>query len=302
MSHLLDIASLEKDVISSILERSRVLRGDKNPPKVLSGKIVANLFFETSTRTRSSFTVAGENLGARVLALDLQTSSVSKGETLLDTVKALEAMGVSAFVIRHSESGAPHFAAKRTSAFVINAGDGRHEHPTQALLDARTILDKKGRLEGLTVAIAGDVSHSRVARSNIHLLGKFGAKVNVAAPLTLMPRGLESFGPHVHCFHRVEEALEDADVVMMLRVQTERIEEALFPSRPDYHRAFGLTKARFALAKPDAIVMHPGPINRGVEIANEVADGPGNVILDEVANGVFVRMAVLEHLFSEPLA
>ncbi len=257
----------------------------------LRGKTVVNLFFEPSTRTRTSFEIAGKRLSADVQSITASTSSTVKGETLLDTARNIEAMVPDILVIRHSAAGAAHFLAEHCRASVINAGDGAHEHPSQALLDALTIRSHCGRIEGLRVAICGDISHSRVARSNILLLQKMGASVAVAAPPTLMPVGIEALGVEAH--RRLEPAIDGADVVMMLRVQVERGGSLNIPSRAEYFKQFGLTEDRLALASDGAIVMHPGPMNRGVEIASSVADGPRSVILDQVANGVAVRMALL---------
>jgi aspartate carbamoyltransferase catalytic subunit len=258
---------------------------------------VINVFFEASTRTRTSFEIAGKRLSADVVNLSLSTSSVSKGETLIDTAKTLDAMAADCVVIRHSSSGSPHTLAKLTKAHIVNAGDGAHEHPTQALLDAYTIRQRKNRLDGLKVAIIGDITHSRVARSNLHLLTKFKSHVWLCAAPTLMPVGVSkmvaSASEFIHVTHSMDEALTGADVVMMLRVQFERMSESFFPSVREYFRYFGLSRSRMARAKPDAIIMHPGPINRGVEIATDVADGPYSVILDQVSAGVAVRMSIL---------
>ncbi|MCE7959510.1 MAG: aspartate carbamoyltransferase catalytic subunit, partial [Acidobacteria bacterium ACB2] len=257
----------------------------------LRGKLVANLFFEASTRTRFSFEIAERRLSADSIAFASATSSASKGETLLDTARNLMAMAPDAIVIRHQRSGAPHLLARALPCAVINAGDGTHAHPTQGLLDAFTIRRAKGKLAGLSVAICGDVLHSRVARSNVSLLTKMGAHVTLCGPRTLLPAEVERTGARV--VTRVEEAVEGADVVMMLRVQKERGGGLGYPSDREYYDVFGLTPARRRLAKRDAIVMHPGPMNRGVEIDSEVADGPDSVILEQVENGVAVRMAVL---------
>jgi aspartate carbamoyltransferase catalytic subunit len=264
----------------------------------LRGKTIINLFFEASTRTRTSFEIAGKRLSADVINFSGSSSSVTKGETLLDTVKNLEAMHPDILVVRHGASGAPHYVAAHTRAGVVNAGDGTHEHPTQALLDAFTIRRAKGRIAGLTVAICGDIAHSRVARSNAMLLTELGAHVRFAGPRTLLP-AVEGAYP-VETFDRIEPALEGADVVMMLRIQQERLSGALLPSLREYSRLFGLNTRRLGLAKPDAIVMHPGPINRGVELDGGLADGPRSVILDQVEAGVAVRMAVLYLLSAEP--
>jgi aspartate carbamoyltransferase catalytic subunit len=257
----------------------------------LRGKTLLNLFFEASTRTRSSFEIAEKRLSADNLNFSSSGSALEKGESLIDTALNLQAMAPDLIVIRHAHPGVPHMLAARLEAGVINAGDGAHEHPTQALLDAFTIRQHKGRLDGLRVAIVGDLEHSRVVRSNIHLLKKMGAEVVLAGPRTMMPTGIGVFGVPFH--HGIDEAIEGADVVMMLRVQLERMGRPLFPSVKEYFKLFALTPERLKLAKPDAIVMHPGPMNRGVEIASEIADGPTSVILEQVSNGVAVRMAVL---------
>jgi aspartate carbamoyltransferase catalytic subunit len=299
--HLLGIEGLEPAAITSLLDAAEsffgVSRRSVRKVPTLRGKTVINLFYEASTRTRTSFELAGKRLSADVINISASSSSAVKGETLLDTVKNLEAMRPDVVVIRHSSSGAPHFIATRSRAAVVNAGDGTHEHPTQALLDAFTIRQKKGRLAGLTVAICGDVAHSRVARSNAHLLRAMGATVRFAGPLTLMPVEVSTLGVEVHS--RIEPALEGADVVMMLRVQNERLSGTFLPSTREYSRTFGLNAARLALAKTDAIVMHPGPMNRGVEIDPAIADGGRSVILDQVEAGVAVRMAVLWRLAAE---
>jgi aspartate carbamoyltransferase catalytic subunit len=252
---------------------------------------VINLFFEPSTRTRMSFELAEKRLSADTLGMTTSGSSVVKGETLIDTTHNLEAMRPDMIVLRHASSGAPHQIAKVCRSSIINAGDGMHEHPTQALLDAFTMVERKGRLKGLKVAIVGDLTHSRVLRSNILLLTRMGAHVTACGPATLVPRGLDRLG--VRVTHHLDEALEGADVVMMLRVQHERMHGLFLPSVREYFTLYGLTPARLERAADDVIVMHPGPMNRGVEIDSEVADGPWSVILDQVANGVAVRMAVL---------
>ncbi|MBL8677768.1 MAG: aspartate carbamoyltransferase catalytic subunit [Myxococcales bacterium] len=299
--HLLDIETLDTQRIVQFLDTAEVFfdvsRRKVRKVPTLRGKTVINLFFEASTRTRTSFEIAGKRLSADVVNVSSSGSSVSKGETLLDTVKNLEAMRPDVLVIRHSSSGAPHFVAKHTTASVINAGDGTHEHPTQALLDAFTIRRSKGSIRDLVVTITGDVTHSRVARSNAHLLAKLGARVRVCGPRTMMPPGIERLG--VEVFDDFARAAEGADVLMMLRIQRERMGEVLFPTAREYSRQFGLGKRVLAMAKPDAIVMHPGPMNRGVEIDPEVADGPQSVILDQVEAGVAVRMATLYLLAGE---
>ena len=298
--HLLGIEPLTPEEITLILDTSETFaqisqREIKKVP-TLRGKTVVNFFVEPSTRTRSSFEIAEKRLSADSLNFSTSTSSLVKGETLVDTARNLEAMAPDFIVIRHSEPGAPHLLARICRSSVINAGDGAHEHPTQALLDAYTIRQHKGRLAGLRVAIIGDIAHSRVVRSNIHLLRKMGAEVVTAGPATLLPLGLDRLGVRVTT--SMDEALEGMDVVMMLRVQLERQKRGFFPSIREYFQQFGLTAERLKRAKPDAIVMHPGPINRGVELASEVADGPASVILEQVTNGVAVRMAVL-YLLSE---
>ena len=292
--HLLGIEELEPDQIGAILDTAQGLKEilDRPIKKVptLRGRTVVNLFFEPSTRTRSSFEMAEKVLSADSLSIAASTSSVKKGETLIDTVRNLEAMSPDLIVIRHASAGAPHLLARRCRASIVNAGDGAHEHPTQALLDALTLRQRKGTLEGLRVAIVGDVLHSRVARSSAWLLRKMGAGVVLCAPPTLVPQGVEQIAPVVD---RIEEAIEGADAVMMLRVQKERMTGGYFPSEREYHARYGLTAARLAGARKDVLIMHPGPLNRGVEIASEVADGPYSVILEQVTNGVAVRMAVL---------
>jgi aspartate carbamoyltransferase catalytic subunit len=292
--HLLGIEPLEAPDIQTILDTADGLKEilDRPIKKVpaLRGKTIVNLFYEASTRTRSSFEVAERVLSADSLSIAAAASSVSKGETLLDTAKNLEAMNPDMVIMRHASSGAPHFLARHCRFSVVNAGDGAHEHPTQALLDALTMRQKKGRLKGLRVAIVGDILHSRVARSNLWLLAKMGASVVLCGPPTLIPPGIEALAPVTY---RIDEAVEGADVVMMLRIQMERMSGGFFPTTREYHRQFGLTEERVRRAKKDVLVMHPGPMNRGVEIASEVADGPYSVILEQVTNGVAVRMAVL---------
>ncbi|WP_395686179.1 aspartate carbamoyltransferase catalytic subunit, partial [Aestuariivirga sp.] len=268
-------------------------QADKRQP-VLQGRTQVNLFFEASTRTQSSFEIAGKRLGADVMNMAVATSAVSKGETLLDTAITINAMQPDFLVVRHASSGAVELLAQKVSCAVINAGDGQHEHPTQALLDALTIRRHKQGFEGLVVVICGDVLHSRVARSNIHLLGKLGAQVRVVAPSTLLPAGIANFGVEVH--RNMEAGLKGADVVMMLRLQLERMTGAFVPSVREYYRFFGLNSEKLKFAKPNAIVMHPGPMNRGIEIDSDVADGPQSVIREQVEMGVAVRMAVLDAL------
>ena len=292
---LLGIADLSPEEIALVLDTAEAMKevGSRPIKKVpaLRGKTVVNLFFEPSTRTRTSFEIAEKRLSADTLSVAIGTSSVVKGETLADTALNLEAMSPDMIVLRHSSSGACHLLSRICRSAIVNAGDGTTEHPTQALLDALTIRERKGRLRGLKVAIVGDLLHSRVLRSNIHLLTKMGAEVWVCGPPTLVPAEIRQFGVKVTSY--VDEAVADADVVMLLRIQLERMEGAYFPSLREYFQVFGMTEARLRLAKPDVMIMHPGPMNRGVEIASEVADGPYSVILDQVANGVAVRMAVL---------
>jgi aspartate carbamoyltransferase catalytic subunit len=269
----------------------KILQRSVKKVPALRGKTVVNLFFEASTRTRTSFEIAEKRLSADTLNIAASTSSVVKGETLADTVHNIEAMSPDLLVVRHPCSGACHFLSRICRAGVINAGDGMHEHPTQALLDAFTIRERKQRIAGLKVAICGDLLHSRVLRSNVLLLTKMGADVWLCGPPTLMPVGFERTGAHVTS--SVDEAVEGADAVMMLRIQLERMLGGFFPSLREYFNVFGMTPERVRRAKPDVLVMHPGPMNRGVEIASELADGPSSVILDQVANGVAVRMAIL---------
>jgi aspartate carbamoyltransferase catalytic subunit len=292
---LLGIADLSAEEIVLILDTADAMKevGQREIKKVptLRGRTVVNLFFEPSTRTRTSFEIAEKRLSADTLNVAIGTSSVVKGETLVDTAMNIEAMSPSMIVLRHSSSGACHLLSRICRAAIINAGDGMHEHPTQALLDAYTIRERKRRISGLKVAIVGDLLHSRVLRSNILLLRKLGADVWVCGPATLIPPGLDRLGVNVTT--SVDAAAEQADVIMMLRIQLERMQGGYFPSLREYFTTFGMTEARVARAKSDVIIMHPGPMNRGVEIASEVADGPFSVILDQVANGVAVRMAVL---------
>jgi aspartate carbamoyltransferase catalytic subunit len=295
---ILGLETLSRAQIEALLDATRPMkalftRSIKKVP-ALRGKTVALVFFEPSTRTRSSFELAAKRLSADTLNISAATSSVQKGESLLDTGKTLEAMKVDFVVLRHPSSGAPHLLAREIKAHVVNAGDGCHEHPTQGLLDLFTILEKKKRIEGLKVVIAGDILHSRVARSNLWGLVKLGAKVTVCGPPTLIPPGLETiFGSSVQVSYRLEEALRDADVVNVLRLQLERQKEHLFPSIREYNELYGLDARRLALAKKDCIVLHPGPMNRGVEITAEVADSNQSVILEQVTNGIATRMATL---------
>jgi aspartate carbamoyltransferase catalytic subunit len=292
---LLGIEDLSSEEIGLILDTAEAMKeiGSRPIKKVpaLRGKTVVNLFFEPSTRTRTSFEIAEKRLSADTLNIAIGSSSVVKGETLVDTALTLEAMSPDMIVLRHQSSGACHLLSRICKSAIINAGDGTHEHPTQALLDAFTIRERKKRLAGLKVAIIGDLLHSRVLRSNLHLLTKMGAETWVCAPPTLVPKEMRRFG--VVVTNVVEDAVRDADVVMLLRIQLERMEGAYFSSLREYATVFGMTEERLKLAKPDVMIMHPGPMNRGVEIASEVADGPYSVILDQVANGVAVRMAVL---------
>jgi aspartate carbamoyltransferase catalytic subunit len=292
---LLGISDLSADEIYRILDTADAMReiGERPIKKVptLRGKTVVNLFYEPSTRTRTSFEIAEKRLSADTLNIAVATSSVLKGETLADTAMNIEAMAPDMIVIRHAASGACHLLARICRSRIINAGDGMHEHPTQALLDAFTIRQHKGRLDGLKVTIVGDLLHSRVLRSNVLLLTKLGADVWLSGPPTLVPPGIVRHGVRVTT--SVDEAVADADVIMMLRIQQERMQGAYFPSAREYFSVFGMTAERVRRAKPDVIIMHPGPMNRGVEIASDVADGPYSVILEQVANGVAVRMAVL---------
>ena len=292
---LLGIQDLTAEEITFALDTAAAFKqvGKRTIKKVpsLRGKTLVNLFIEPSTRTRTSFELAAKRLSADVINISAGASSITKGETLKDTALNLEALHADIIVIRHSAAGAPHFLAKHLKASVINAGDGAHEHPTQALLDAFTIREKKGRIAGLNVTILGDILYSRVARSNIWLLTKLGAHVTLAGPSTLVPRVFEQFGCRVT--YDIEEAIRDADVINLLRIQHERQCKTMFPSIGEYSAMFGLNKERFARTKPDALIMHPGPINRGVEIDSEVADCSRSVILEQVTNGLAVRMAVL---------
>ncbi|MFD2237702.1 aspartate carbamoyltransferase catalytic subunit [Aureimonas populi] len=296
--HLLGIAQLSLPDIHELLDRAEqaimVSRSREKKKAALRGLTQINLFFEASTRTQASFELAGKRLGADVMNMSVANSSVKKGETLIDTAMTLNAMRPDILVVRHHSAGAVALLAQKVACSVVNAGDGAHEHPTQALLDALTIRRRKGDFSRLTVAICGDVLHSRVARSNILLLNALGARVRVIAPSTLLPSGIEQMG--VEVFRRMEDGLREADVVMMLRLQRERMEGSFVPSVREYFRLYGLDAPRLALAKPDALVMHPGPMNRGVEIASGIADGPQSVIEEQVEMGVAVRMAVMEWL------
>ena len=298
-SHLLGIEGLTSDVISLLLDRAESFvehnRQVDNTLSSLSGRTIINLFFEDSTRTRTSFELAAKQLGGNVINMSVATSSVKKGETLIDTAMTLNAMHPDVLVVRHNDAGAVKLLSEKVNCATINAGDGRHEHPTQALLDALTIRRRKGRISGLLVAICGDIAHSRVARSNIHLLNAMGAQVRVIAPKTLIPSGIANMG--VEVFNNMEEGLQDCDIVMMLRLQSERMGSGFFPSIREYFHFFGLDYEKLANAKDDALIMHPGPMNRGVEIASEVADDIGrSVIREQVEMGVAVRMACLELL------
>ena len=292
---ILDIESLSRDEIGLILDTADSLkeissRAIKKVP-TLRGKTIIHFFHESSTRTRTSFEIAAKRLSGDTVSISASTSSIVKGETLADTARNLEAMAPDAIILRHKAAGTPHMLARLVKGSVINAGDGMHAHPTQALLDMMTIREKKGRLNGLNIVIAGDIAHSRVARSNIVGLTKMGAQVSLVGPPTMIPQGIETLGASAG--YDIKEAIRDADVIMMLRIQKERQESFLFPSDREYARYFGLNAETLDAAKDDILIMHPGPINRGVEIAPEVADGPYSVILDQVANGVAVRMAIL---------
>ena len=292
---LLEIRTLEAAEIQTILDTAASMKEiagrDIKKVPTLRGKTVVNLFLEPSTRTRTSFEIAGKWLSADVINVSGSSSSVVKGETLLDTARNLEAMSPDCVVLRHAASGAPHMLARALRCAVINAGDGMHEHPTQALLDLLTIREKRGHLEGLSAAIVGDIAHSRVARSNIWGMRTMGMTVRVAGPPTLMPAGIEELG--VKVAHRLEDAIRDVDVIVMLRLQHERMTANYIPSLREYSRLYGLSLERLRDARPDVLIMHPGPVNRGIEMAPEVADGPYSVILDQVKNGVAVRMALL---------
>jgi aspartate carbamoyltransferase catalytic subunit len=293
--HLLDIQSLDAEEILTVLDTARAFKavGERAIKKVpaLRGKTVVNLFVEPSTRTRISFELAAQRLTADVINFSAEASSLKKGETLKDTARNLQALNADIIVIRHSASGAPHFLARFLEASVINAGDGAHEHPTQALLDAFTIRERKGKIEGLNVTILGDILYSRVARSNIWAMTKLGAKVTLCGPSTLVPRVFEQMGCRVT--YDVNEAIAGADIINLLRIQHERQRTTMFPSIGEYTSLFGLTQARLARAKPEALIMHPGPINRGVEIDSDIADSKRSLIIDQVTNGLAVRMAVL---------
>ena len=300
--HLLGIEGLDPLEISYLLDQSErfveVSRGANRKLSTLRGQTVVNLFFENSTRTRTSFELAGKRLGADVINMTVGASSVAKGETLIDTAMTLNAMHIDVLVVRHADSGAAKLLSEKVNCAVINAGDGQHEHPTQALLDALTIRRRKGRLDGLEVAICGDVRHSRVARSNIHLLNVMGAHVRLIAPRTLLPARAEALG--VEVFHNMKDGLKDVDIVMMLRLQNERMTSNFIPSIREYFHFFGLDYAKLSVAKPDALIMHPGPMNRGVEIDSDLADDvERSVIREQVEMGVAVRMACLDVLTAQ---
>ncbi len=301
-SGLLGIEGLSRTHIDAILSRSHDFQPPPNEPfkrfDVLKGKTIVNLFFEASTRTRTSFEIAAKRLGADVLSITASASSVSKGESLVDTLNTLGAMRPDAIVMRHAASGAPHFLSRYLPVPIINAGDGTHEHPTQALLDARTILDRCQTLDNLRIAIIGDIAHSRVARSNIYLLSKYGVQIVLCGPASLLPNEMKQMAPGVELTSDMREAIRDVDVIMMLRVQLERQHEAAFPA-DEYFSFYGLRPEHILLAKPHVIVMHPGPINRGREISSEVADSQRSAILNQVENGIAVRMAVLERVLGQ---
>jgi aspartate carbamoyltransferase catalytic subunit len=297
-SHLLSIDDVVEGQIELLLDLAgnyaRSNREEIKSSKLLQGKTQVNLFFEPSTRTQSSFEIAGMRLGANVVTMSVASSSMTKGETLIDTATTISAMQPDFLVVRHASSGAVELLSQKLNCSVINAGDGQHEHPTQALLDALTIRRHYSRIEGLVVAICGDILHSRVARSNIHCLSQLGARVRVVAPSTLLPTGIANFG--VEVFRNMQDGIKDADVVMMLRLQQERMSGAFVPSLREFYHFYGLTEAKLKMAKPGALVMHPGPMNRGVEIDSSVADGAQSVIREQVEMGVAVRMAVLDAL------
>jgi aspartate carbamoyltransferase catalytic subunit len=293
--HLLGIEGLSAARIERLLSLAQRFHAAP-PPRSLAGKRLLVLFYEASTRTRTSFEVAARRLGAETVSVTAHASSIEKGESLLDTVYTLRAMVIDGIVVRHASSGAPHLVADHVDVPVINAGDGMHEHPTQALLDGFTILRHRPAIAGLKVAIIGDLLHSRVARSNLLLLSRLGAEVRLCGPRTLLPPEFAAYGPGVRLTYELEEALADADVVMVLRIQMERMRESFFPSEAEYVARFSVTRERLRAAKPDALIMHPGPMIRGVEISAEVADSPQSVIREQVENGVLIRMAVLHEL------
>ncbi len=296
--HLLGLEDLSREELLAILDTAEHFTDPTVRRRYLAGKVMVNLFFEPSTRTRTSFGLASRRLGADTLDFTPSSSSLSKGETFIDTAKNIEAMGVDVMIVRHASAGAPHLLAKHVTTCVANAGDGAHEHPTQALLDIFTIRQLKGRLAGLTVALVGDIAHSRVARSNIHGLLKLGAKVIVCGPPTLVPQSISQMGVDVS--YSLDDVLPHCDVINMLRIQFERQRSGLFPSIQEYARLFGMGSARLARARPDLLLLAPGPINRGVEITPDAADGPHSAILRQVANGLAVRMAVLYLLCGQP--
>ena len=300
--HLLGLEDLSRGEIETILDSAEGFveagQARRKKPADLKGKVVVNLFFEPSTRTRASFGLAARRLGADTIDFTTGGSSLSKGETFIDTAKNIEALGVDVMVVRHAVPGAPHLLAQHLKCGIVNAGDGAHEHPTQGLLDIFTIRRLKGRLEGLTVGLVGDIAHSRVARSNIHGLLKLGARVIVCGPSTLVPQGIDRLG--VEVAHRLDDILPQCDVINVLRIQFERQRSGLFPSIHEYARLFGMDSQRLRRAKPDILLLAPGPINRGVEVTPEVADGPHSAILQQVTNGLAVRMAVLALLCGQP--
>ncbi len=305
LRHFINIEGLKRQMLVDILDTAENFLeiGARKAKKVplLRGKTVANLFFEPSTRTRSTFELAAQRLSADILSMDIKTSATSKGESLLDMLQNLEAMGVDMFVVRHASSGAAHFIAEHVAPHVsvINAGDGCHTHPTQGMLDMFTIRKQKGEFAPLTVAIVGDILHSRVARSQIHALTTLGVSdLRVVAPRTLIPADVKTLG--VHVYHNMDEGIKNADVIIMLRLQKERMQGGFLPSESEYFKQYGLTQERLQLAKPDVTVMHPGPINRGVEIASDVADGKHSVILQQVTNGIAIRMAVMSMTLGRP--
>lgn len=289
-------ASQIKNILDTAAEMKKIVLSDNKKTSFLQGKTVINLFYENSTRTRTSFELAAKYMGANAANIASGSSSVAKGETLIDTAQTLDSMGMDILVMRHNMSGAPHLIAPIINASVVNAGDGMNEHPTQALLDMLTMIEHKGHIEGLKVAIVGDVYHSRVVRSNIYGLTKLGAEITLGGPATLMPMGIEKMG--VKVFDNVHEAIVDADIVMGLRIQLERQKKGLFPSTSEYSRFFGVDETRLKLAKPDVVVMHPGPVNRGVELSTTVIDCDKSAITQQVTNGVAVRMAVMKMLTS----
>ena len=299
---LLSTKDLERSEVETILETAfgmkEVLNREVKKVPSLKGKVVATLFFEPSTRTKNSFEIAAKRLSADIISFTAQASSITKGETVRDTVKNIEAMVVDAFVIRHRSEGIPQFVASITPASVINAGDGKHEHPTQALLDTFTILEKKGKIDGLNIGIIGDITHSRVARSHIFLLPKLGANLVLVGPKTMIPEGIDKIDPRIKVANNIEEVIEDLDVAIFLRIQLERIESPLIPSLKEYHNLFGLNLKKLEKAKPNITIMHPGPVNWGVELSPEIMELKNNVILEQVTNGVAVRMAILFLLLS----